>query len=180
MLRVIREVHPTWIVGENVPGIVSMALDQVLSELADADYSVQSFNIPACAIDAPHRRSRIWIIAHSNNSRDRTSEYGINKKRSQKNQEQRKQSFDRISGCNQDVANTNKQGSQRHGRLQKRTKELPIGTRGGTKQANWLPEPNVGRVAHGIPHRVDRLKSLGNAIVPQCIVPIFEIIKKIS
>ena len=56
MLRVIQELRPTWVVGENVAGIVSMALDQVLSDLEGIGYACQAFIIPACAVDAPHRR----------------------------------------------------------------------------------------------------------------------------
>lgn len=66
MLRVISEIRPTWVVGENVAGIVSMALDTVLADLESIGYSCQAFVIPACAVDAPHRRDRVAIIAYSN------------------------------------------------------------------------------------------------------------------
>ena len=65
MLRVIREAGPTWIVGENVAGIVNMALDQVHTDLEAEGYEVESIIIPACGVDAPHRRDRVWIVAHS-------------------------------------------------------------------------------------------------------------------
>ena len=67
MLRVIREIRPTWVLGENVPGIVNLALDTVLSDLEAEGYEVQTFNIPACGVDAPHRRYRIAILAHTVN-----------------------------------------------------------------------------------------------------------------
>jgi site-specific DNA-cytosine methylase len=67
MLRVIRELKPTWVVGENVPGIVSLALDTVLSDLEAEGYEVQTFVIPACGVDAPHRRDRVAILAHALN-----------------------------------------------------------------------------------------------------------------
>ena len=66
MFKAIQEIKPNWVVAENVPGIINMALDEVLSDLEGEAYEVQTFDIPACAIDAPHRRSRIWIIAHAN------------------------------------------------------------------------------------------------------------------
>ena len=69
MLRVIRELKPAWVLGENVPGIVNLALDTVLSELEDAGYEVQTFIVPACGVDAPHKRDRVCILAHSNNRR---------------------------------------------------------------------------------------------------------------
>ena len=65
MLRVIREISPAWVVGENVPGIINLALDTVLSDLEAEDYSAQAFVVPACGVDAPHRRNRVAILAHA-------------------------------------------------------------------------------------------------------------------
>lgn len=65
MLRVIREVQPTWVIGENVPGIINMELDNCLSNLEALGYSCQTFVIPACAVDAKHRRDRVWIMANA-------------------------------------------------------------------------------------------------------------------
>lgn len=65
MFRVISEIRPTWIVGENVTGIIRLALEGVLTDLEGEGYAVQAFNIPACAVDAPHQRQRIWIVAHA-------------------------------------------------------------------------------------------------------------------
>ena len=62
MLRVISELRPAWVVGENVAGIVNMALDQVYTDLENEGYAVQTFIVPACAVDAPHRRDRCAII----------------------------------------------------------------------------------------------------------------------
>lgn len=65
MLRVINELRPTWVVGENVANIVNMALDQVLSDLENQGYQTRAFIIPACGVDAPHRRDRCAIVAYS-------------------------------------------------------------------------------------------------------------------
>ena len=65
MLRVISELRPAWVVGENVAGIVNMALDQVCDDLENEGYTVQAFIIPTCAVDVPHRRDRCAIVAHS-------------------------------------------------------------------------------------------------------------------
>lgn len=65
MLRVISELRPSWVLGENVPGIVNLALDQVLADLENLGYTSQAFNIPACGVDAPHKRSRIAILAYA-------------------------------------------------------------------------------------------------------------------
>lgn len=64
MLRVISEVRPTWVLGENVPGIVNLALDTVLSDLENIGYTGQAFVVPACGVDAPHKRNRVCIVAH--------------------------------------------------------------------------------------------------------------------
>ena len=65
MLRLIKECRPTWVIGENVAGIVKMALDDVLASLEAEGYAVRPFIIPACAVNAPHRRDRVWIIGYS-------------------------------------------------------------------------------------------------------------------
>jgi DNA-cytosine methyltransferase len=65
MLRVIQELRPAWVLGENVPGIVNLALDTVLSELDSIGYASQAFIVPACAVDAPHRRNRVAILAYA-------------------------------------------------------------------------------------------------------------------
>ena len=65
MVRVIKELRPTWVVGENVAGIVRMALTDILSELEACGYQTRTFLVPACAIGARHRRYRVAIVAHS-------------------------------------------------------------------------------------------------------------------
>ena len=73
MLRIIGECQPRWVVGENVRGLVSwsdgLVLETCYSDLENLGYSVQSFIIPACATGAPHRRDRVWIVAHSDDTR---------------------------------------------------------------------------------------------------------------
>jgi len=65
MLRVVKEIRPRWVFGENVANIVSMALDNVLSDLESEGYETAAFVVPACAVGAPHRRDRVWILAYS-------------------------------------------------------------------------------------------------------------------
>ena len=65
MFRLIRECRPTWVIGENVVGLVKLGLDEVLSDLESEGYATRTFNIPACAVGAPHIRQRLWIIAHA-------------------------------------------------------------------------------------------------------------------
>ncbi len=66
MLRVISECKPNWVVGENVANILNMGIETVLSDLEDLGYEVQIFIIPACSVDAPHQRKRVFIVANSN------------------------------------------------------------------------------------------------------------------
>lgn len=66
MLRIIRDLRPTWVVGENVPGIIDLALDQVLADLESEGYEVQTLLIPACGVNAWHKRERVCIVAYTN------------------------------------------------------------------------------------------------------------------
>lgn len=70
MFRVIREFQPEWVIGENVAGFVTwnegMVLEQACTDLESEGYEVQTFVIPAVAVNAPHRRDRVWIVAHKN------------------------------------------------------------------------------------------------------------------
>lgn len=72
MLRAIREIRPRWVVGENVFGIVNwsdgLVFEQVCADLENEGYAVQPFILPACAVDAPHRRDRVWVVAHRNDA----------------------------------------------------------------------------------------------------------------
>ena len=69
MLRVIREVQPRFVVGENVSGLLSwnngMVFHEIITDLENEGYETQAFLIPACATNAPHRRDRIWFVAHA-------------------------------------------------------------------------------------------------------------------
>ena len=71
MLRVIAELRPRWVVGENVAGIVNLALEDVLSNLEAEGYESRAIIIPACAVDAPHRRDRVAIVAYDESQRKR-------------------------------------------------------------------------------------------------------------
>jgi len=74
MLRAIREIKPTWIVGENVLGLISwnggLVFEEVQADLEAEGYEVQPYVLPAASVGAPHRRDRIWFVAYSNNCND--------------------------------------------------------------------------------------------------------------
>ena len=69
MLRAIREIKPYWVVGENVSGLINwnggMVFDEVQTDLENEGYEVIPFVLPACGVDAPHKRDRVWFIAYS-------------------------------------------------------------------------------------------------------------------
>lgn len=229
MLRVISELRPTWVVGENVAGIVSMALDTVLADLENEGYSVQAFIIPACAVDAPHRRDRCAIVGRKtdvpNPNKVRCDLWGSERERVRGDAPRHEAD---TGGKNVEDADGNGCGRPRdlcelrcvqkevgkgeanfpckpsqvpgtmahadHGsRLVRRDGELPAVEETATSWADhrgraaeyvagewWPAEPDVGRVAHGVPSRVDRLKCLGNAVVPQQFYPIFQAIADIE
>ena len=144
VVRCIDALRPTWFFGENVPGIINLALDQVCADLESLGYEVVTFNIPACAVDAPHIRKRIWILAHAESDLWGASRCD------------RSKTSDRGGSFLADAEAVLPQ--RRNGRSREAQ------SWGGSR---WPAESDVGRVAHGIPRRVDRLKGLGNAIVPQ-------------
>jgi DNA (cytosine-5)-methyltransferase 1 len=88
MLRIIRELKPRYIVGENVGGIVSwdggLVFEQVQAEMEAEGYEVQAFVLPACAVNAPHRRDRVWFVAHRSDSRNDSFSGGIDGNRKAK------------------------------------------------------------------------------------------------
>lgn len=179
--------RPTWVLAENVPGIIYMELDAVLLDMADLGYSAQPITIPACAIGAPHIRKRTWILAHAESSREGSKKYlrqfdasvssgkdvadahGTWKPQQEGLQPQQpngivdgRQNLAYPAGERLQVPPRSHEGSQFHG-------WGSIGCRGW-----WESEPDVGRMAHGVPSRVDRLRGLGNSIVPEIA---FELIR---
>ena len=150
MLRVISEVRPRWIIGENVPGIISMELDNLLSDLEGEGYSCETLIIPACAVDARHRRDRVWIVAHHE---------GLGALRLPIRSWGSQQAEINIAGQSEDVAYPETIYAQRFKNRQRQRES------GG--DCRWPVEPDICRVAYGIPRRVERLKALGNAVVPQ-------------
>ena len=180
MLRAISELRPAWVVGENVAGIVNMALDQVYTDLENEGYAVQAFIIPACAVDAPHRRDRAAILAYTNFPR-------------QQGCEQHGTPCDREPRCAVSECGEAVSYADNGCRTLRRDGEFPAVEKTATSWADhrgraaeyvtgewWPAEPNVGRVAHGVPARVDRLKCLGNAVVPQQFYPVFQAIADIE
>jgi len=183
--RLVKEIRPTWCIFENVAGHITMGLDQVLSDLEAEDYSARPFVIPACGVDAPHRRDRVWIVANTRHQPRQDSISGSVRGNGAGQYAERKRSNEaaetaRPSETSETLAYTSLQ------RLQGRTERQVHGVGnisrqskgGGTdKQKFWATEPNVGRVANGVSNRSHRIKALGNAVVPQIPEIIGRIIK---
>jgi len=158
MFSLIKKHRPTWVIGENVAGHISLGLDAVLADLASEDYACRPFVIPACAVNAPHRRDRVWIIA---NSAGHGWEQGLAHSGGFLEGTPPREEFGFGDG-GKTLANA--PGSGLEG------KQRTLVERSRIRLANssqWETEPAVGRVVAGIPNRVDRLKALGNAVVPQ-------------
>jgi len=173
-IRLVSELQPRAVVLENVAALLTRGLDRVLGTLAEIGYDAEWHCIPAAYVGAPHIRDRVFVIAiHSNpeNSYARQP-HKRNAKRSGANSPQKRQRLrNQPSGLGSIVADSNKHIPCQE-RLQRSGELLRIG--GDTQEdfrrglaSNWAIEPDVGRVAHGIPNRVDRLRGLGNAVVPQ-------------
>ena len=186
MLRIIQEMEPAWVIGENVRGIVNMELDQVLADLEDNGYSTESFVIPACAVNAPHRRDRVWIVANSRRSLRQRAEFGTANENETVGGVADK-STRSSSPSESDVANSSRQRLQggeetgNDGSNGQKPWDEQLTGRSGVER--WDKFPTVSPVCgrnDGVSNRIHRLKALGNAVVPQIPFYFFEIIKKIE
>ncbi len=171
MLRVIREFAPRWVVGENVPGILRIAAADVVQDLERAGYHTVVFDFEAAAVGAPHRRERVAFVAHGAAVANAES---VRLQRQRAGGEQKcgarpeKTEFERR--C--DVPNCDGRrcaGDERR----EYARQLADGRL-------WATEPDVGRVAHGVSCRVDRIRCLGNAVVPQQFYPVFRAIMEVE
>ena len=141
MLSVIAAVKPAWVLGENVAGIVRMELDRVLADLEGQGYFAVPLVIPACAVEADHRRFRVWAVAY-------------------------------LDGPGLQV--TRKRGASEG--ASKGVSIQPAFTSFPGREAY----PELLRSVHGLPRRMDRIKCLGNAIVPQVAEVILRAIAQIE
>jgi DNA (cytosine-5)-methyltransferase 1 len=276
MFRLIKELRPTWVIGENVGGHIKLGLDSVLENLESEGYSARTFSISASSVGANHKRERVWIVGYSTNNRrnestsdsqtrrafgqseeggmrqlERTSDVAnsgrsVGGKQSSRNSEgiglwsfetsewstdtdqiarpsegaeiMADSASERLEGefrsklqgtgkgltdgsetIDRDVADSDEMQRQLlRGQESEQRQETFEGTSNGSGTPNefsdsnssrleeqwrsftteeenetsqcgrwWDVEPDVGRVAHGVPKRVDRLKCLGNSVVPQ-------------
>ena len=183
--RVIQESGATYVVGENVTGLTSLedgkTLEGIYLDLESEGYTVESFIIPACGVEAWHKRDRIWIVAYND---IKPIQCESNSKRNSGIITIKGEGSSKFNGIHSegDASNSKKQG------LEGTITEGNTCTKGCSSKSGqrrwdpdwWSTEPGVGRVANGIPNRVDRLKGLGNAIVPQVALEIFKAIEQLD
>jgi len=253
MFRLVQELRPTWVIGENVSGHIKLGLDTVLKNLESEGYAARTFSISASSIGANHQRERVWIIANSERNGLTTSEKRggfektISEQQKRENNAFNSEGASSIPLSSKNVEDTRQHGgglepsgnkesigrgssektewstnadktsrSSQRGEIMADTKNIGsiLSSHEGERQGNstrcsegqsegdgqtmantssertsrgetgwedaenvgqssrrpwdgwWDIEPDVGRVANGVPKRVDRLKSLGNSLVP--------------
>lgn len=218
MLRAIGEIQPSWVVGENVFGLINwgggLVFNEVQTDLEAKGYEVWAYVLPACAVNAPHRRDRVWFIAYSeSNSRnnvirnERQDTSPIQKERFNEylttsypsslqwtparkegfNSRQRGEALSNIKrvGSKGFAANSDHnglQGSEIVGGInssESRGEKFPPRCFPSTWEIFPTQSPICGR-DDGVSNRVDRLKQLGNAIVPQVAFEIFKAIEQMN
>ena len=140
MARIIGEVRPRYTFIENSPALLTRGIDVVLADLHEMGFDAEWGIVSAADCGAPHKRERIWILAHTNR---------INEQRNKPS---------RINAQGRTIKNKRPSGSQCNG------------------VTWWATEPAVGRVAHGVANRANRLKSIGNGQVPIVAATAFNIL----
>jgi len=165
---------------ENVGMLVHRGLREVLGSLAEIGYNAEWQDIRASDMGAPHRRERIWIVAYPGRK------HGSERDTAGMEADQRQRAYSELhaeSGCAGQLSDSDNQGLERRqitGKIAGSGAERNKQPQRQSKQPGenyWSTEPGMGRLAHGVPGRVDRLKGLGNAIVPQIAELIFNQIK---
>lgn len=152
MLRVVCNVRPQWVVAENVKGHVTLGLDEVLRDLEGAGYAARPFVIPACAVGANHTRERVFTVAYASSDGRNDGAWCASIGEANADEAQRQDEAGHTERCSRLRAELDRRSYEAWGR--------------GV-------EPRIRRDVNGIPDRMDRLRALGNAVVPQQAYPIF-------
>jgi DNA (cytosine-5)-methyltransferase 1 len=192
MLRAIREIKPTWVVGENVFGITNwdggVVFNEVQADLEAEGYEVQPYVLPACAVNAPHRRDRVWFVAHAK-SVDAGGASGLPNNRDEGHKtEDRGRPWDKpeCDGSIQFITNTETKRLEGNDWRQ-------LGRKLSTERTSFEGFPTVSPLCggdDGLPDRLsgitfskwrnESIKAMGNAIVPQVAYQIFKAIEQFN
>lgn len=166
--RLVGELRPRYVIVENVPGLLAGhgGMGGVLGDLAALGYDAEWDCLPARAVGAPHIRYRVFLVAYPGSTGRRENTGGASGDESQDAGwaavEDHVVDGDGEGGGARDVADTDG-----FGRVGRPRFLGPAGRPEPTHSGWWATEPDLGRMAHGVPRRVDRLKALGNGVVPQ-------------
>lgn len=148
--RLIKEIQPKYAIIENVSALRSRGLDEVLRSLFEIGYDAEWHCIPASAIGAPHQRDRIWIVSYPNHQRESVSTINDEAPRMPK-------------PSRNGLADSLFAGLERQCLSSRIQQELDQASRDYWRENS----PEFIRVVDGVPNRMDRIKQLGNAVVPQ-------------
>ncbi|HUW15359.1 MAG TPA: DNA (cytosine-5-)-methyltransferase [Anaerolineae bacterium] len=151
VIRCFRDLRPRLVLLENVPGLLSLGFGRVLGDLAEGGYDAEWDCIPAAAVGVPHRRYRVLILAHAKGG-------GVG--REGEGDEDARLG---LACGGEGLAG----GGPYAGVADPNGPETLRSPESWLQCDTWATEPDVDRVAHGVPRRVDRLRCLGNAVVPQ-------------
>lgn len=174
--RLIRGLRPRYVVVENVAALLHRGMERVLGDLAACGYDAEWQSIRAADVGAPHRRERIWIIAYPGSEQHKsgcaTDERPPGEVFSTSDAARDLRGRERWQRSGDGSGERNVSHPVFAGLEGPECSKLAAAGEGrpdadAARPGWWATEPNVGRVAHGIPARVDRLRGLGNAIVPQ-------------
>ena len=188
-LRVVADLCPRFFVAENPIGLLNhdggRTFHGILRAFASVGYVCEWHVISASAVGAPHRRERVWLVAHADSvsctqgQPRRTGGRVLGSSAGPQGREDQGQAWAVAGDCGADVADADGGRRQRkrlpqHSDQQGPCRDIADGCSSWGRRARpdgcrqqWATEPSVGRVAHGVPSRVDRLRCLGNAVVPQ-------------
>ena len=185
MARICGEIRPRFILVENSPMLVGRGLAVVLGDLAEMGYDAEWGIVGAHHASAPHKRERIWIVATdaaldagkqrraecaglqrqtglANGGDDMADASGVHDRRRNTGTAQRQKPEPRKGGGRDDVSDSNGTQCQGDGcAIATEAENFSVGRHGW-----WATEPELGRVAHGVANRVDRLRCIGNGQVP--------------
>jgi DNA (cytosine-5)-methyltransferase 1 len=163
--RLVGEVRPKFAIVENVTALLSGPssrrggwFGRVLGDLASIGYDAEWQCIPASAVGAYHRRDRVWIVAYPN------SLWELQQERCEQNE------WRWVGDSRQNVSDSSRIGSQGQGRAVKQVHPAPSinwEINRAFNDSGWASEPDVGRMANGVPNGSHRIKGLGNAVVPK-------------
>ncbi|MDI9407783.1 MAG: DNA cytosine methyltransferase [Candidatus Pacebacteria bacterium] len=182
IVRLVGELRPQYVIVENVAALLAGPSERrggwfgrVLGDLAECGYDAEWENIPASALGAPHRRERVWLCAYPSEDRDQEQHIALGRARptAQEGAWQPDQLHSMAGSRQADVPHTHSNDAQRQqpssfdaegwsGQITGSPGSLPA-----ILGRFWRLEPDVGRVAHGVPDRSHRLAALGNSVVPQ-------------